>query len=491
MEALPEVASVLRDRNLIAGRWSAASDGRTFEVVDPASGARVAEIPDSGAADARAAVEAAAAALPAWREKTAAERARLLKRWHALIVERAEALARLMTLEQGKPLRESRAEIAFGASHVEWFAEEARRAYGDVIPEPQRGRKVMVVKEPIGIVAAITPWNFPMAMLARKAAPALAAGCTVVAKPAEDAPLSSLALAALAEEAGMPPGVLNVVTASRARAAEVADAWLEDFRVRKLTFTGSTAVGKHLARECAATLKKASLELGGNAPFIVFGDADLEAAVEGLMASKFRNAGQTCICPNRVFVHSSVIERFTELLLAKVKALRVGRGSDEGTDIGPLINARAVTKVEEHLADAMAKGARVLTGGGRLDGNFFQPTLITGVTASMRLFHEETFGPVLPLARFDTEAEAVELANATPYGLAAYFYSNDVSRIWRVAGRIESGMVAINDFALSSEVAPFGGVKASGYGREGSKYGLDEYMQTKYLLQGNLEGRSA
>ena len=486
MDALPHVASVLRDRNLIAGRWSAALDARTFEVRDPASGELLAEIPDSGAADARAAVEAAAAALPAWREKTASERARILKRWHALIVERAEALAWLMTLEQGKPLRESRAEIAFGAGHVEWFAEEARRAYGDVIPETQRGRKMLVVKEPIGIVAAITPWNFPMAMLARKAAPALAAGCTVVAKPAEDAPLSSLALAALAEEAGVPPGVLNVVAASRARAAEVVDAWLEDFRVRKLTFTGSTAVGKHLARECAATLKKASLELGGNAPFIVFADADLEAAAQGLMAAKFRNAGQTCICPNRVFVHASILDRFTQLLTSKVNALRVGPGSDESSDIGPLINERAVAKVEEHLADAVSKGGRVLAGGARLRGNFFQPTVVARVDPAMRLFNEETFGPVVPLATFDTEAEVVALANATPSGLAAYFYTRDASRIWRVGASLEAGLVGINDFALSSEVAPFGGVKASGYGREGSKYGLDEYLQTKFVLQGNL-----
>jgi succinate-semialdehyde dehydrogenase/glutarate-semialdehyde dehydrogenase len=486
MDALPHVAKVLRDRNLIAGRWSPALDGRTFEVVDPASGELLAVVPDSGAADARAAVEAAAAALPAWREKTATERARILKRWHALIIERAEALAWLMTLEQGKPLRESRAEIAFGAGHVEWFAEEARRAYGDVIPETQRGRKMLVVKEPIGIVAAITPWNFPMGMLARKAGPALAAGCSVVAKPAEDAPLSSLALAALAEEAGLPPGVLNVVTASRARAGEVADAWLEDFRVRKLTFTGSTAVGKHLARECAATLKKASLELGGNAPFIVFADADLEAAAQGLMAAKFRNAGQTCICPNRVYVHASVIDRFTQLLTSKVNALRVGPGSDEANDIGPLINARAVTKVEEHLADAIAKGGRVLAGGARLQGNFFQPTVVTALDPAMRIFHEETFGPVVPLSTFETEAEVVALANATPFGLAAYFYTQDASRMWRVSAALEAGLVGINDFALSSEVAPFGGVKASGYGREGSKYGLDEYLQVKFVLQGNL-----
>lgn len=486
MDGLTGCEGELRDLNFIGGQWVGARDGRTFEVSDPATGARVATIPDSGAPDAKAAVDAAAAALPEWRERTAGERARILKRWHTLIVAHAEGLARLMTLEQGKALRESRAEIAFGAGHVEWFAEEARRAYGDVIPETQRGRKMLVVKEPIGIVAAITPWNFPMGMLARKAAPALAAGCTVVSKPAEDAPLSSLALAALAEEAGVPAGALNIVTAARARAADVADVWLQDFRVRKLTFTGSTAVGKHLARECASTLKKASLELGGNAPFIVFADADLEAAADGLMAAKFRNAGQTCICPNRVLVHASILDRFTRLITSKVNALRVGPGSDEASDIGPLINERAVAKVEEHLADAVSKGARVLAGGARLRGNFFQPTVLGAVDPAMRLFNEETFGPVVPLATFRTEAEAVAHANATPFGLAAYFYSRDVSRIWRVAAALEAGLVGINDFALSSEVAPFGGVKASGYGREGSKYGLDEYLQTKFLLQGNL-----
>jgi succinate-semialdehyde dehydrogenase/glutarate-semialdehyde dehydrogenase len=483
---------ILRDRILIDGHWIEGAARRTFAVDDPATGLIVAEIPDCGAEDARAAADAADRALPSWRARTAADRARVLKRWHGLILERREDLARLMTLEQGKPLRESRGEIDYAAAFVEWFAEEARRAYGDVIPAPSAGRKVIVVKEPIGVVAAVTPWNFPAAMLARKAAPALAAGCTVVAKPAEDAPLSSLALAHLAGLAGLPPGALNVVTASRARAAEVVDEWLADFRVRKLTFTGSTAVGKHLARESAATLKKVSLELGGNAPFIVFEDADLEAAATGLMAAKFRNAGQTCICPNRVFVHEAVLEPFTSLLETKVKALRVGPGSEEATEIGPLINARAVTKVEEHLADAVARGARVVVGGrragiaGQTDGRFFEPTIVAGVTREMRLSTEETFGPVVPLSTFRDEGAAVRLANDTPFGLAAYFYTRDAARIWRVAGALETGMVAINDFALSSEVAPFGGVKASGYGREGSRYGLDEFLHTKYLLQGGL-----
>ena len=483
-------AGLVRDGNLIDGRWIPAHEGRTFAVMDPATDATVAQVPDSGAHDARAAADAAHRAFPEWRARPAAERARILKRWHALIGERREELAQLMTLEQGKPLREARAEIDYGAAFVEWFAEEARRTYGDVIAAPQRGRRITVVKEPVGVVAAITPWNFPMAMLARKAAPALAAGCTVVAKPAEDAPLSSLALARLAEKAGVPSGALNVVTASRARAAEVVDEWLADFRVRKLTFTGSTAVGKHFARASAATLKRVSLELGGNAPFIVFEDADLESAAAGLVASKFRNGGQTCICPNRVFVHESIVAPFTALLSARISALRVGRGTDESTDIGPLINARAMEKVEQHVADALAKGARIVAGGRRAavggTGAFYEPTILAEVTRSMRLFEEETFGPVVPIIAFRDEIDVVSLANDTQSGLAAYFYSRDAARIWRVADALEAGMVAINDFALSSEVAPFGGVKASGYGREGSKYGLDEFLQTKYVLQGAL-----
>ena len=492
MDGSSVAADIVRDHIFVDGRWTRGAAGDTFGVVDPASGATLVEIPDCGAEDARAAADAAHCAFPGWRDRTAAERARILKRWHALIVERREDLARLLSLEQGKPLRESRGEIDYSAAFVEWFAEEARRAYGDVIPTPHPGRKALVVKEPVGVVAAVTPWNFPSAMLTRKAGAALAAGCTVVAKPAEDAPLSSLALAHLAAQAGLPPGVLNVVTASRARAAEVVDEWLADFRVRKLTFTGSTAVGKHLARESAATLKKVSLELGGNAPFIVFADADLEAAATGLMASKFRNAGQTCICPNRVFVHEDVVDRFTALLAEKVKALRVGRGTEEATEIGPLINARAVAKVEEHIADAVGRGARIVLGGRRRsvadspDGWFFDPTILAGVTPEMRLSCEETFGPVVPLSTFRDEASVVRAANATPFGLAAYFYTRDAARIWRVADALETGMVAINDFAISSEVAPFGGVKASGYGREGSLYGLDEYLHTKYLLQGGL-----
>jgi succinate-semialdehyde dehydrogenase / glutarate-semialdehyde dehydrogenase len=492
MDRASFAADVLRDRAFVDGHWLAAADGRTFAVDDPATGDVVANIPDCGATEARAAADAAAAALPAWRKRTAADRAAFLKRWHALVIARRESLAHLMSLEQGKPLRESRGEVDYAAAFIEWFAEEARRAYGDMIPAPHPSRRILVAKEPIGVVAAITPWNFPAAMLTRKAGAALAAGCTVVAKPAEDAPLTSLALASLAEEAGAPKGVLNVVTASRPRAAEVVDEWLADVRIRKLTFTGSTAVGKHLARESAATLKKVSLELGGNAPFIVFEDADLDAAVAGLIASKFRNAGQTCICPNRVFVHEAVLEAFMARLEPKVKALRVGRGSDEDTEIGPLINARAVIKVEEHLADAQARGAKLVLGGRRASvpnaerGHFFEPTIIAGVAPAMRLSREETFGPVVPISAFRDEAGVIAAANATPFGLAAYFYTRDAARIWRVSEALEAGMVAINDFALSSEVAPFGGVKASGYGREGSKYGLDEYLQTKYVLQGAL-----
>ncbi|HRO26835.1 MAG TPA: NAD-dependent succinate-semialdehyde dehydrogenase, partial [Luteimonas sp.] len=389
----------------------------------------------------------------------------------------------------GKPLAEAVGEVLYAASYVEWFAAEAVRAYGDVIPPPVAGRQMLAVKEPVGVIAAITPWNFPAAMIARKIAPALAAGCTVVAKPAEDTPLTSLALAVLAEEAGVPGGVLNIVTASRAHAATVVDVWLKDARVRKLSFTGSTPVGQHLARESAATLKKLSLELGGNAPFIVFEDADLDAAVAGLMAAKFRNAGQTCVCPNRVYVHEQVHDAFVDRLAARVSALRVGPASDPEAQIGPLINLRAVEKVERHVRDAVAKGARIVTGGERLPqlgANFHQPTVLVDVDAGMDLSCEETFGPVVPVFRFADEAAVVAEANATPYGLAAYFYTRDVTRIARVSAALEAGIVGINEGAVSAEAAPFGGIKASGYGREGSRHGMDEYMHIKYLCQGGL-----
>ncbi|WP_332740011.1 NAD-dependent succinate-semialdehyde dehydrogenase [Hydrogenophaga sp.] len=484
---------LLRTQNFIAGRWQPAQAGALLDVVDPATLATIARVVDSTAADAQAAADAAHAAFPAWRDKSGRERAQLLKRWHALILEHREDLARIISAEQGKPLAEARGEVLYGASYVEWFAEEATRTHGDIIPEPMRGRKMMAVKEPVGVVAAITPWNFPLAMIARKIAPALAAGCTVVAKPAEDTPLTAAALVELAHLAGFPAGTINLVCASREHTPAVVDAWLADPRVRKITFTGSTPVGKHLARESAGTLKKLSLELGGNAPFIVFEDADLDAAVEGLMVSKFRNGGQTCVCPNRVFVHDSVHDRFVEKLATRVAALHVGPASDERSQIGPMINQRAVDKIDRHVVDAVAHGARIVTGGHRLSaadagsaGHYYAPTVLSGANTAMALAQEETFGPVVPVFRFTTEDEVVGLANDTPFGLAAYFYTQDAQRIWRVADLLETGIVGINEGALAAEAAPFGGVKESGYGREGSRDGLDDYMHVKYLCQGSL-----
>ncbi|KJS07703.1 MAG: succinate-semialdehyde dehydrogenase, partial [Gammaproteobacteria bacterium BRH_c0] len=416
-----------------------------------------------------------------------------LKRWHSLILDNSEDLARLMSREQGKPLSEARGEVAYGASYVEWFAEEAVRANGDILPALLPGKKQMVLKEPVGVVAAITPWNFPLAMIARKIAPALAAGCTVVAKPAEDTPLTALALVKLAEEAGLPAGVLNIITASRDNTVAAVSSWLADSRVRKISFTGSTQVGKHLARESADTLKKLSLELGGNAPFIVFEDADLDAAVDGLMRSKFRNGGQTCVCPNRVYVHDGIYDDFAQRLGNRVSALKVGPASNENAEIGPMINGRAIEKIERHVQNALAKGGRLITGGHSIrdeiaNGPFYYaPTVIADANAEMDLSCEETFGPVVPLFRFSAEADVLARANDTPFGLAAYFYSSDVKRIWRVAGQLEAGIIGINEGAISSEAAPFGGVKESGYGREGSRYGLDDYMQTKYLCQGELD----
>jgi len=409
-----------------------------------------------------------------------------------LILANTEDLARLMSREQGKPLAEARGEVAYGASYVEWFAEEAVRTYGDLIPELVRGKKMMVLKEPVGVVAAITPWNFPLAMLARKIAPALAAGCTVVAKPAEDTPLTALALVKLIEDAGCPAGVVNIITTSRTHAAETAGVWVSDSRVRKITFTGSTQVGKQLARGSADTLKKLSLELGGNAPFIVFDDADLDAAVEGLIKAKFRNGGQTCVCPNRVYVQEAVYERFAQAITARVSSLRVGPATRDDSQIGPMINKRAVEKIERHVRDAVSRGATVLTGGHALrndvaDGpNYYAPTVLGDVPAGAVLLDEETFGPVVPLLRFRDETEVLRQANDTPYGLAAYFYSRDVARIWRVADKLEAGVIGINEGAFTSEAAPFGGVKESGYGREGSRYGLDEYMHKKYLCHGEI-----
>ncbi|MBU9560937.1 NAD-dependent succinate-semialdehyde dehydrogenase [Burkholderia multivorans] len=481
---------LLRTANLIDGTWRDALDGRRYAVDDPATLDRVADVPDSAAADARAATDAAARALPAWRTTPARERAAILRAWHAAIVAHTDDLAKLMSREQGKPLAEARGEVAYGASYVLWFAEEATRTYGDLIPQQQRGKRLSAIKEPIGIVAAITPWNFPLAMIARKIAPALAAGCTVVAKPAEDTPLTALALAFLAQEAGVPPGVLNMIAASRERGVDAVADWLADARVRKITFTGSTPVGKLLARESAATLKKLSLELGGNAPFIVFDDAELDAAVDGLMAAKFRNGGQTCVSPNRVYVQAGVYDTFAEKLAARVGALKVAPASDPAAQIGPMINARAVDKIARHVDDARERGARVLTGGKRLPAlgpHYYTPTVLADATADMQLACEETFGPVVALFRFDTEAQAIDAANDTPYGLAAYFYTQDVRRIARVSAQLETGIVGINEGALASEAAPFGGVKESGYGREGSRYGLDDYLSIKYLCQGGLE----
>ncbi|HDR9180074.1 TPA: NAD-dependent succinate-semialdehyde dehydrogenase [Burkholderia vietnamiensis] len=481
---------LVRTANLVDGSWRAALDGRCFDVTNPATLDTIAYAPDSGAADARAATDAAARALPAWRATPARERAAILRTWHAAIVAHTDDLAKLMSLEQGKPLAEARGEVAYGASYVLWFAEEATRTYGDLIPQQQRGKQLSAVKEPIGVVAAITPWNFPLAMIARKIAPALAAGCTVVAKPAEDTPLTALALGFLAMEAGVPPGVLNLIAASRERGIDAVADWLADARVRKITFTGSTAVGKLLARESAATLKKLSLELGGNAPFIVFDDAQLDAAVDGLMAAKFRNGGQTCVSPNRVYVQAGVYDAFAAKLAARVAALKVAPATDPAAQIGPMINARAVDKIARHVGDALERGARVLTGGRRLSQlgpNYYAPTVLADATADMQLSCEETFGPVAALFRFDTEEQAVDAANDTPFGLAAYFYTQDVRRIARVSARLETGIVGINEGALASEAAPFGGVKESGYGREGSKYGLDDYLSIKYLCQGGLD----
>lgn len=490
MPRLFEMQDLIREDNFIDGRWIPAHGGGRFCVIDPATGEVIANVADSGPADAHSATDAAARALPKWRETLAKDRAAILHRWHALILANQDVLGTLISLEQGKPLAEGRAEVAYGASYVAWFADEATRIYGDVIPQQQRGKRMTAVKEPIGVVAAITPWNFPLAMIARKIAPALAAGCTVVAKPAEDTPLTASALVLLAHEAGVPPGVLNLITSSRnAAVATVAD-WLHDPRVRKITFTGSTAVGKYLARESADTLKKLSLELGGNAPFIVFDDADLDAAVAGLLAAKFRNGGQTCVCPNRVYVQAGVYERFSDLLSTRVAALKVAPATDPSAQIGPMINTKALDKISLHVDDAVARGARVLVGGRllpELGPHYYAPTVLADATPEMQLTCEETFGPVVPLYRFESEEAVVIAANNTPFGLAAYFYSESLKRIDRVSRALEAGIVGINEGAVASEAAPFGGVKESGYGREGSKYGLDDYLSIKYICQGNLD----
>ena len=476
-------ATLFKQQAYIDGNWVDADSGHLIPVTNPATGMEIGCVPRLGEAETRRAIDAAQAAWPAWRSKTARERARILRRWYELLLQNQEDLALLMTLEQGKPLTESRGEIAYGASFVEWFSEEANRVYGDTIPATQVDKRIVVLKQPVGVVAAITPWNFPNAMITRKCAPALAAGCPVVVKPASETPFSALALATLAEEAGIPAGVFNVVTGD---ASLIGKELCDNPIVRKLSFTGSTEVGRVLMRQSAATVKKISLELGGNAPFIVFDDADLDAAVEGAMASKYRNSGQTCVCANRILVQAPVYEEFADKLAQKVRLLTVGEGTGEGVEQGPLINANALVKVKQHIQDATGKGARVTVGGElhALGGTFFQPTVLTGVTSEMQIAHEETFGPVAPLLRFETEAEAIELANDTPFGLAAYFYSRDLARVWRVAEAIEAGMVGVNTGIISSEVAPFGGVKQSGIGREGSKYGIEEYLEIKYVCLG-------
>ena len=478
--------TLLRQQLYIDGQWVDADDKRTRAVTNPATGAQIGTVPYAGAAETRRAIEAANRAFPAWSRKLAKERSAILRKWFDLMLANQDDLAIIMTAEQGKPLAEAKGEIAYAAAFIEWFAEEGKRVYGDVIPTFRADARVVVLRQPVGVAAAITPWNFPIAMITRKAGPALAAGCTMVIKPAEDTPLCALALAELAERAGVPRGVLNVVTTNRA--AEVGGELTANPAVRKLSFTGSTEVGKLLMAQCADTVKKVALELGGNAPFIVFDDADLDAAVAGAMASKYRNAGQTCVCANRLLVQDGIYDAFTAKLAEAVARLKVGPGLSGDVQQGPLINADAVAKVEELLADAVGKGAQIACGGKRhaLGGTFFEPTIVTGVTPQMRVAREEIFGPVAPLFRFHTEEEAIRMANDTEFGLAAYFYARDIARVWRVAEGLEYGIVGINEGLISTEVAPFGGVKASGVGREGSKYGIDDFVEIKYLCMGGI-----
>ncbi len=470
---------------LVDGEWVGAA--KTFPVTNPATGEEIATVPDLGAADAARAIDAAAKAFPAWSAKTAKERATILKRWFDLITAETDSLAQLMTMEQGKPLAEARGEVAYGASFVEWFAEEGKRAYGRTIPTTFASKRYITIKQPIGVVAAITPWNFPIAMITRKAAPALASGCTIVIKPAAETPLCALAIAKLALDAGVPPGVLNVVTSLEAPA--VGKVFCDDPRVRKLSFTGSTEVGKILYRQCANTVKKLTLELGGNAPIVVFNDADLDLAVAGTMASKYRNAGQTCVCANRILVQSGIYDRFAAALVDAVKTLKVGPGLDAGTAIGPLISSEAIDKVETLVGDAVMKGAKVLTGGALDDAGplFYRPSVVGNVTPDMEIVREEIFGPVATLVRFDTEDEAIAVANDTPFGLAAYLFSQNLSRAWRVAEKLDAGMVGVNEGIFSNEAVPFGGVKESGLGREGGAEGLEEYLETKYICLGAID----
>ena len=477
-------SALFKEQAYIDGEWISAE--ATFEVKNPATGEVIANLPQLGADETRAAIASAEIAQKIWAKRTAKDRSAILKRWHDLIMASQDDLAVILTTEMGKPLAEAKGEIAYGASFIEWFAEEGKRVYGDIIPSHQTDRRILVTKQAIGVVAAITPWNFPNAMITRKVAPALAVGCAVVVKPASETPLSALALAVLAEEAGLPKGLLNVVVGTNSRA--IGGELCSNQAVRKLTFTGSTEVGRILMRQCSEDIKKLSLELGGNAPFIVFDDADLDAAVEGAIASKYRNSGQTCVCADRLYVQASVYDVFLEKYVAAVRGMKIGNGADEGVVQGPLITVSAVEKVEEHIADAVAKGAKVIEGGNRhaLGGSFFEPTIMRDVTREMKVAREETFGPLAPVFKFETEEDVIQQANDTEFGLASYFYARDLSRVWRVSEALEYGMVAVNTGILSTEVAPFGGVKQSGLGREGSKYGIDDYVEMKYILVAGL-----
>ncbi|MEJ7767111.1 MAG: NAD-dependent succinate-semialdehyde dehydrogenase [Chitinophagaceae bacterium] len=477
--------SLIKTECFINGQWVAAASGETFDVINPATGEVVASVPDMDVLDVRKAIEAASDAWPAYRDLTAGDRANLLKKWYALILENKKDLATIMTLECGKVLSESLGEVEYGASFVEWFAEEARRTYGDVIPAQTKDRRLVVIKQSIGVVAALTPWNFPLAMITRKVGPALAAGSPVIVKPPSETPLTGLAIAYLAAKAGFPPGVYNTVTTTNSSA--IGKEFCENSKVRKLSFTGSTSVGKILMKQCASTLKKLSLELGGNAPFIVFDDADIDEAVKGAMVSKFRNNGQTCVCVNRIFAQDGIYDEFVNKLSKAVAALKVGNGMDKDVQVGPLINKKGLEKVKQHVEDAVLKGAVIKEGGKQLDGLFFQPTVLAGATTEMILANEEIFGPVAPVFRFGTEEEVLKMANDTQYGLASYFFSKDVSRCWRVAEALECGMVGINEGLISTVLAPFGGVKESGIGREGSKYGMDYFMEIKYLCFGGIK----
>ncbi|WP_434523968.1 NAD-dependent succinate-semialdehyde dehydrogenase [Photorhabdus asymbiotica] len=483
--------ALLRQQAYINGQWIDADNKVTFNVTNPANGEVIAQVSDLGAAETERAIEAAQQALPTWRAMTAKQRSQLLQRWFQLIMENQQTLAELLSLEQGKPPTEAMGEIAYGANFIEWFAEEGKRTYGETIPSPLPGRRLITIKQPIGVVAAITPWNFPNAMITRKVGPALAAGCTVVLKPASETPLSALALAALAEQAGIPAGVLNVVTGINAKT--IGGVLTQSPIIRKLSFTGSTHIGKLLMAQSADTVKKLSLELGGNAPFIVFDDADIDAAVQGALTAKFRNSGQTCVCANRILVQETIYDTFATRLAQAVNTLHVGPASDVKSQQGPLINQAAIDKVQEHISDAISHGARILTGGKphALGGLFFEPTVLADVNESMLVSHEETFGPIAPLFKFRDEAEAIQLANDTEFGLAAYFYSRDIGRIYRVAEALESGMVGINEGLISNEAAPFGGIKQSGLGREGSRYGIEDYLEVKYLCFGGIEDAGA